>query len=397
MKRMPRIVGMGACLAGLVVLATAGCGHDRPVRDTAAGVLVSAAADVGVPEAIRAVEAAVPARTMRGSGLAGAMGGVNLKAQWAGSYEVRLPMPQLSDSQAPVFYCLNTKPKTVLCTCRVHVRNDGNAFVVLKLDVSKDQEVTVEWSSVVLIAPKVIVPDHAVPETFRVASPCVQADSRQIVELAGKLWPATGTARDYAANIQEFIRRMQRRGQPMSLDAASILESGQNTICTANANLACALMRARQIPCRSIATLPTISRRFEMHRILEYFDQNAWTPYDPSLVYADIPLKPWQNVIMAKTNIADEQAAMKPRLGSMYGCPFGQEIEFAQPGLNLSGQAFFWAIAVPLAEFDVTDEASRLTAGLWDQYVKTGTLSKAQLEAALTRDLGHYLEAIRTK
>ena len=94
-------------------------------------------------------------------------------------------------------------------------------------------------------------------------------------ELAGRLWPATGKTRDYAANIQEFIRIMQRRGQPRSLDAVGILESGQN-------------------------------------------------------------------LSMGKTSMADEQASMKPRLGSMYGCPFGQEVEFARSGLNLFGQAFFW-------------------------------------------------------
>lgn len=88
---------------------------------------------------------------------------------------------------------------------------------------------------------------------------------------------------------------------------------------------------------------------------------------------------------------------MTPRPGSMIGCPFGQEVEFAQPGLNLFGQAFFWTIAVPLAEFEVTDEASRLMAGLWERYLKTGALSEAQLKAALARDLGHYLDAIRTK
>jgi len=156
-------------------------------------------------------------------------------------------------------------------------------------------------------------------------------------------------------------------------------------------------MRARQIPCRSIATLPTISRRFEMHRILEYYDHGVWITFDPSQVYADIPLKPWQNIIMSKTSIADEQASMKPRPGSMYGCPFGQEVELARPGLNLSGQAFFWTIAVPLAEFEVTEEANRLTADLWERYLKTGTLSEAQVKAVRARDLGHYLEAVRIK
>jgi hypothetical protein len=57
------------------------------------------------------------------------------------------------------------------------------------LDVSKDQEVAVEWSSVVLIAARMIVQNHTVPETFRAASACTQADDERIAELAGKLWP----------------------------------------------------------------------------------------------------------------------------------------------------------------------------------------------------------------
>jgi len=77
-----------------------------------------------------------------------------------------------------------------------------------------------------------------------------------------------------------------------------------------------------------------------MHRIVEYFDGKEWISFDPSLVNADIPLKPWQNIIMAKTTIADEDLAMKPRLGSMMGCPFGQEAEFSKFGLNFYDQDF---------------------------------------------------------
>ncbi len=143
--------------------------------------------------------------------------------------------------------------------------------------------------------------------------------------------------------------------------------------------------------------LPTIPRRFEMHRIVEYADNGAWIPFDPSRVYADIPLKPWQNIIMAKTTPPDEEEAMKPRVGAMVGCPFGHEIEFSRPGLNLFGQDFFWTIAAPLAEFEVTDEAATLTAGLWERYLKTGALSASQFKAASARDLGQYLEAMKLK
>lgn len=397
MNTTHRILALMYCVAGLLVLMIVSCGQQNTGWDTSSGVAMTLLENTDIPEAIKAVEAAVPLRTMQGSGLAGAMGGVNLKAQRAGTYDVRLPLPQLTDCQTPVCYNLCTKPKTALVACRLQEWSDGNAFVNLTLNVNKGQEVIVEWSSVVLIVAKPIVENRTEPDAFRVATACAQADDPQIKKLADKLWPATGTARDYAANIQEFIRKMEPQKRPKSLDALGILASGQNTICTANANLACALMRAKQVACRSIATLPPLSCRFEMHRIVEYFDNGIWVPFDPSRVHTDIPLKPWQNIIMAKTRVVDEQTSMKPRLAAMRGCPFGQEAEISRPGLNLFSKDFFWTLAVPLAEFEVTDEAFTLTMRQWRRFQETGDLSVAQSKAASARDLSQYLEAMKIK
>jgi len=380
-----------------MVLMTAGCGQQKPGWDTSAGVRMSPSGNAGVPEAIKAVEAAVPLRTMQGSGLVGAMGGVHLKAQRAGLYDVRLPLPQMTNGRTPVYYGLSAAPETALAECRLQEQSDGNTFINLKLNVRKEQEIVIEWSCVVLIATKPLSESRTPPEAYRAATACVQSDDPRIKELAEELWPATGKPQDYAANIQKFIRDMQRKEQPMSLDALGILKSGQNTICTANANLACALMRARQIPCRSIATLPTIPRRFEMHRIVEYADNDVWIAFDPSSVYADIPLKPWQNIIMVKTTVPDEQAAMKPRAGAMVGCPLGHEVEFSRPGLTLFGSDFFWTIAAPLAEFQVTDEAAALTAEEWRRFLKSGTLSAGQLKAASVHDPSKYLEVMKSR
>jgi hypothetical protein len=384
-------------MAGLFVLMTAGCGQDRPAWDDASGVTMSPAGSTGIPEAIRAVESAVSPKAMQGSGLAGAMGGVHLKGQRAGSYGVRLPLPQMIDGQTPVCYALGATPETALTACRLHAQADGNAFITLTLNVKREQEVRIDWSCVVLIAAQPRAEGGASPEPYRAATACAQSEHSQIKELAGQLWPATSRAHDYAASIQKFIRDMKRKEQPVSFDALGILKSGQNTICTANANLACALMRARQIPCRSIATLPTIPRRFEMHRIVEYADNGAWIPFDPSSVYVDIPLKPCQNIIMAKTTVPDEQAAMKPRAGAMVGCPLGHEVEFSRPGLNLFGSDFFWTIAAPLAEFQVTDEAVALTAQEWRRFLASGTLGAGQLKAASARDPDKYLEALKPR
>lgn len=394
MDRYIRRRALACFVAGLFILMATGCGHDRPAWDDASGVILRASVNARIPEAIEAAESAAPPKAMQGSGLAGAMGGVHLQGRQTGSYGVRLPLPQMIDEQTPVCYSVSATPETALTECRLHAPADGNAFVTLTLDVKGGQEVRIDWSCIVLIAAEPPAGGGADPEPYRVATACVQSEDPQIKELAERLWPASGRARDHAAGIQTLIRDMKRTRQPVSLDALGILESGQNTICTANANLACALMRARRIPCRSIATVPTTARRLEMHRIVEYADGGAWIPFDPSSVSADIPLKPWQNIIMAKTTLPNEEAAMKPREGAMVGCPLGHEVEFSRPGLHLYGGDFFWTIGAPLAEFPVTDEAVALTAAEWRRFLADGALSAGQLKAASARHPDEYREAL---
>src|SRR5262249_43217911 len=203
----------------------------------------------------------------------------------------------------------------------------------------------------------------------------------EVTKLAAATWPKTGKAVEFAANIQRHIRDMKRLDRPRSLDALGILKSGENGICTANANLAAALMRAKGIACRSVAVIPPIAQRLEMHRIVEFFEDGRWLPFDPSSLQTDIPSKPWHNIIMARTTTNDEQVAMKPRMGAMVGCPYGQEIELLTSGVNLFGEDFFWTLAKPLAEFEPTEEATRLAAAAWGRYLQTGTLTQGQLKA----------------
>src|SRR4029453_17352358 len=120
------------------------------------------------------------------------------------------------------------------------------------------------------------------------------------------------------------------------------------------------------------------SQRLEMHRVAEFFDNDAWIPFDPSSLQTDIPAKPWHNIVMAKTTPADEQAAMKPRMGAMVGCPYGQEIEMLSAGVTLWGQDFFWTQAKPLAEFEPSEEALRLASEHWQRSLETGTQAPAQ-------------------
>jgi hypothetical protein len=333
---------------------------------------------------------------MRQCGLAWVTGGAHLKVTWDGPQEVILPLPQLADGQVPVCYFIRCAPPDAAEEFRLRKREHCNVVVSVRL-AGGGREVQLEWSAVVLLAPRAVTPKATATESYRAATPCVQSQAAEVVQLAADLWPATGKAADFAANIQRHIQQTKRKEQPRSLDAQGILRSGENSICTANANLAAALMRAKGIACRSVAVVPPISQRLEMHRIVEFFDNNRWQSFDPSFLQTDILAKPWQNIMMAETTAWDEQVSMKPRMGSMVGCPYGQELELLSPGVTLWGQDFFWSMAKPLAEFEPTDEAVRLAVEGWNRYLETGTLTHGQLRAASANTGAALAEGLRTK
>jgi hypothetical protein len=338
---------------------------------------------------------AVPAGVMNQSGLAGATGGAHLKLTSGSPQEVILPIPQLADGQVPVCYFIRCTPLDAADEFRLRKREDCNVVVSVRL-VGSRREVQLAWSAVVLLASRAATPNTTPPEPYRAATPCVQSQAAELTKLAADMWPGTGSAAEFAANIQRHIQQTKRKEQPRSLDALGILRSGENTICTANANLAAALMRAKGIACRSVAVVPPISQRLEMHRIVEFFHDNRWQSFDPSSLQTDIPAKPWQNIIMAKTTVWDEQVAAKPRAASALGCPYGQEAEMLSSGVTLWGQDFFWSMAKPLAKFEPTDEAVRLAVEAWNRYLETGTLTRGQLKAAYAATAAELAEDLRT-
>lgn len=361
------------------------CGISGPKWDTNSGVIIQKISDIGLFEEITSLEKSYPHKTMKSEGIAGAAGGMHLKAFKSGIYFVRLPLPQLIDFQCPLYYSLRANPESTLEEKKIQQDISKNAFLILKFKAEKNQEIRLEWSSAVLLRDKPFVNNESKADAFISSTPCVQSDSTMIKQLSEKLFPDNKSIKKYAENIRTFIMEMKQKKQPKSLDAVEILESRCNFICTSNANLAAALFRARNIPARSVACLPIISSRFEMHRIVEYFDDGKWFSFDPSGVFGDIPLKPQQNVIMSKTSLEDEKESMKLRPGSMPGAPFGQEAEFANLGLNLFGEDFFWSIALPLAEFEISDEDAEKCANLWKQFLQSGNVDERQNKAALSR------------
>jgi hypothetical protein len=337
-----------------------------------------------------------PARVMNRSGLAGAVGGARVQLSSGDAQEILLPIPQLADSQVPICYFISSDPADAVTAFRLRHREDRAVAVGVRLAAGR-RTVQIAWSSVVLLTPHNIAPNSASADAYRTATSCVQSQADPIAKLATDLWPSTGKASDFAAHIQRHIREMKRTEQPRSLDALGILRSGESGICTGNANLASALMRSKGIACRSVAVIPTVGQRLEMHRIVEFSDNGQWLRFDPSSLQAEIPAKPWQNIIMAKTTTGDEQMAMKPRMGAMVGCPYGQEIEIPSSGVQLSGPDFFWTLAKPLAEFDPGEEAIPLAAAAWNRYLESGALTQGQLKAAAASTASEFIASLRVR
>jgi hypothetical protein len=335
-------------------------------------------------------------RVMEKSGLAGAMGGAHLRVTSGDPQEVLLPIPQLTDGQVPLCYLIRSTPPEAASDFRLCRSEEGQVTIRIRL-VGKRQDVQIAWSSVVLLAEKGLTPNRTPADPYKKATACVQSEADPISKLAAQLWPKSGKPGEFAASIQQHIRTMKRAAQPRSLDALGILKSGENSICTANANLAAALMRSKGIACRSIAVIPPISQRLEMHRIAEFAEDGRWIPFDPSSQAPDIPTKPWHNIIMARTAIEDEQAAMKPRMSIALGCPYGQEIELLTPGVRLFGADMFWTLAKPLAEFAPTDELIRVANEAWAKYLETGTLTQGQSKSGDAQTAAELVKLLKTK
>jgi hypothetical protein len=346
-------------------------------------------------QVVNAMESA-PAELTGAPGLVGAKGGVRLKLLAEGPSDVILPLPQLVGAQVPIAFAITATPPEAAAAFRLHKRDDANVVVGVTLRGAPGQEVQLAWAAVVLVAEPSDAPAGDAHEAYRAATACVQSGDERIATLAEDLWPENADPAAYAANIQQFVRKLKQERPPQSIDALDMLDSKVNGICTASANLAAALLRAKNIPARTLAVIPPTGRRLEMHRIVEYYDDGQWRRFDPSLVHADVPMSPWQSVVMATTTIADEDVAMQPRRAVVPGAPYGQEIEILSPGVTLTGADFFWTEARPLAEFDVTAEALDHAQTQWQAFLIAGKLSESQIQSAAATTPEDFAKALKT-
>lgn len=360
----------------------AGCSSETAIsQEASAGVVIKQPRMDELHEDLVAAMKAATAKVMTKPGIVGVQGGAHVKLLNSKLQEIRLPLPQLSDEQVPICFAVRSKPQACLIECQLKTQDSSNVTLLVRLKGDRNQEVLLDWTAAVLVSGTAPAKDNSNRDEFRKSSACVQSDSRVIQKLADELWPQNNELKKYAANIQRYVRDMKQKKPPRTLDAVGILDSGSNWICTANANLAVSLLRAKGIAARSVAVIPPIAQRLEMHRVVEYLENGVWVSFDPSSLNADIPLQPWQSIIMARTTISDENIGGKPRIGVSVGSPYGQEIELVTSGVTLAGQDFFWTIARPLAEFSPDAETFDQATTFWKRFLKTGELNPGQIKA----------------
>ncbi len=332
-------------------------------------------------------------KRMTGEGLAAVLGGAELKMVRSGRHEVMLPIPQLTAAQIPLNYAVITEPEKAATAIRLRKRGSANMVLHVKMRGKNNEIIRLKWGATVLLTETEKNAASDSKTYYQRPTACVQANAEIVRSLAANLERKDVPA--FAAAIQKHVQKM-KGGKPVkSMDALGILDSGANWICTGNANLALALLRHRKIPARSLAVVPVIDQRLEMHRSVEYLVDGQWLGFDPSSVHPAIPLPPWTQVVMATTTIEDEEVSMKPRMGVSSGAPYGHEIEILSRGIVLSGKDFFWTKARPLAHFKAPPKAIQSARRAWESFLKTGELQQSQRQAAATRDATAFTKAWR--
>src|SRR5262249_45835380 len=164
-KVSPTQVGVAiAILVGLTgALASDLPADERPKPDSK-GVAIRQDGLAGPQAELEKRITSAPARVMKASGLAGAMGGARVKVTSADPQELILPIPQLTGGPVPLASFIAIPPAEAAPAFRLRARDDGNVVVLVRL-AGKKQDAQITWSSVVLLTPWDVTPNRTPPRT----------------------------------------------------------------------------------------------------------------------------------------------------------------------------------------------------------------------------------------
>jgi hypothetical protein len=245
------------------------------------------------------------------------------------------PVPGTYRDQVPLSFSLTCQPPGALKGYRWRRREDGmNWLCDVTLAPPKNGAV-VRWESIVLVddhkavdlptAPKPEVPEET--KRWTRSTGCVQSNDADICAKAEELAKGATDVGEYARRVTHFVATNPlRMNKFWHLDARSALTCGGS--CTSRANLGAALLRARGIPARTVAHLPTWSGPLYEHWLVEYWHPGVgWVWLETSLDQVQPPS--WSLVVLNVANPEDEDLAFAPvrKRGVVPGAPHLSVIE----------------------------------------------------------------------
>jgi hypothetical protein len=343
-------------------------------------------------------------RDLTSPGVIRATANTGVRARTDGAVgRVLFPIPLVTEHQVPLTFDVTVDPPEAFEGFRWVKRSDG-ANWLCEVSVAPSGDGTlVSWESLVLVNGRddPSLPDANEPEAPKDTRPwlrstsCIQSDDPSIVARSKALSEGADTIADYVQNVLRFTSTNRGNGAPLrSLDARVALDAGGS--CTSRANLAAALLRARGIPARTSAHLPTWSGPLYEHWHVEYWHPGAgWTWIEPTL--GKLRPKPWTLVVLNVANPDDEDQGFDPAIaqsGVMLGVPrfavheHSEELQLASQAWRAEHDQLNVAYAVAVLDGDpkrLFDKAYRA----WESLAKrcrAGELDPtrtARIEAAL--------------
>jgi hypothetical protein len=296
------------------------------------------------------------------------------------------PVPEFGDGQTPLAFKIRCDGPGKLLGYSWRKRADGRNYVC---DVAVQPGVKGSWvqyDALVLLG-STQAPELTPPAVdWKRSTACVQSSASEVRQVEQKLSTPGDGDEAYAHKVFEFVRDDNGKGAPFkTLDALAALQCGGS--CTNKANLVAALLRARGIPARTVAHMPTwCKEKMYEHWLAEY-----WQP-GQGWVAIDSALGRWApdrrtRIVLSIANPADEDLAFDPlhERFVMPGAPYASVAELSP--------LLYPADLTETDEINCGDEVSRLDvadeAGLFSAADGAfGTLF-GRLEAG-TPDDGRY-------
>lgn len=282
---------------------------------------------------------------------------------------VTFAVPGTYRDQVPLSFEVKAEPAKAMRGYKLRQREDGLNWVC-DVFVNSTDPVTVWWEATVLVAdrqpanlPKAATPEvTAAVERWVKPTGCVQSDDGGVKKRADELAKDTADVGEYARKVTDWVAKNRGTGQPFgTLDAAAALGCGGS--CTSRANLSAALLRARGIPARTVAHLPTWAGPLYVHWLTEYWHPNhGWVAVEPSRNQNQPSPSTYAVINVATPDDEDHAIFASLRSGVMAGAPrfSSRDIDGGIVPVTDDNRAKFdprtVGLAVPLAKLQATDD-----------------------------------------